>query len=177
MLLLCLLLSGYLFSNAQMEVNHVSLKGFKKNGFGAFLNFSTPVSEANYVTLEGGLQYYINEYDEGLGLIPVLAGYRHTLNGGGAGLYVEPNAGYMFGSSSIEEYDPNGNPVQNGNDVAHIKVAGPAAGVSVGYLFDPAGIQFNLSLRYEHSFGPYPVNTFGFRIAHSFTFGRRKSDY
>ena len=175
--LFCMLLCSYLFSDAQIEVNHVSLKGFKETGFGAFLNFSAPVSDANYVTLEGGLQYYMDDYQQDLGLIPVLAGYRHTLNGSGTGLYVEPNAGYMFGSSSIEEYDANGNAVQDGYDVAKEKVAGPTAGINVGYLFEPGGrIQFNVALRYEHSFGPYATNTFGLRIAHAFTFGRR-NDY
>lgn len=137
-----------------------------------------PVSDANYVTLEGGLQYYVGEYDEDLGLVPVLAGYRYTLNQSGTGSYVEPNAGYTFGSSSIEKYDENGNAVQDGYNPAYEKVAGPSAGMDVGYLFEPGGrIQFNLALRYEHSFGPCPTNTFGFRIAHAFTFRRRDSYY
>ena len=70
-----------------------------------------------------------------LGLVPVLAGYRRTLNGTGTGFYVEPNAGYMFASSSIKEYDANGQSVQNGNDVSHIKVAGLAAGFKLRLSF------------------------------------------
>jgi len=167
--LLCLLLSGYLFSSAQIEVNHVAMKDFKKNGFGAFLNFSFPVSDANYLTLEGGLQYYKDDYDEELALVPVLAGYRYTLNQSGTGLYVEPNAGYMFGSTTIQ-------PANNTYSDDYIKVAGPTAGLNVGYLFEPGGIQFNVALRYEHSFGPYATNTVGLRIAHSFSF-RRRDDY
>ncbi len=167
-LLLCLLVSGGLFANAQIEVNHVSLKGFKKTGFGGFLNFSIPVSDANYLTLEGGLQYYKDDYDEELALVPVLAGYRYTLNQSGSGLYVEPNAGYMFGSSTIQ-------PASMYSD-DYAKVAGPTAGLGVGYLFGDGRLQFNVALRYEHSFGSFATNTIGLRIAHSFTF-RRRDDY
>ena len=163
--LLCLLLSRYFFANAQIEVNHVAMKDFKKNGFGGFLNFSFPVSDANYLTLEGGLQYYKDEYDEELVLVPVLAGYRYTLNQSGSGLYVEPNAGYMFGSSTIQ-------PASTYSD-DYAKVSGPTAGLSVGYLFGEDRLQFNVALRYEHSFGSFATNTIGLRIAHSFTFRRR----
>src|SRR5215211_5631311 len=101
LLILNFILLCSLFCTAQIEVAHVSVKDFKSTGFGGFLNFSLPLSEANYVTLEGGLQYFKNKYDEELALIPVLLGYRYTINQSGSGLYVEPNAGYCFGESTI----------------------------------------------------------------------------
>lgn len=35
---------------AQIEVDHLTMKNFEATGFGGFLNFSIPVSDANYVT-------------------------------------------------------------------------------------------------------------------------------
>ncbi|MBN9351430.1 MAG: hypothetical protein J0H55_12180 [Chitinophagaceae bacterium] len=141
--------------NAQIEVAHVSAKDFKSLGFGAFLNFSIPVSEANYVTLEGGLQYFKDKDADKLTLLPVLAGYRYTLNQTGTGLYIEPNAGYTFSVADFGDY------------------AGPSAGIGVGYLIDLGNIPFNFGLRYERSFGNTATNVFAFRIAHSFSFGRK----
>jgi len=160
---------------AQIEVAHVSLKDFKAFGFGGFLNFSLPVSEASFVTIEGGIQYFKNKYDEDLGLIPVLLGYRYTLNQSGTGLYVEPNAGYTFGVSSIQTYDEVGSLISdnNGNLVYH-KVAGPSAGIGMGYLLEVGRrTQFNIGLRYEHSFGQTGTNVFALRLSHAFTFSRR----
>ena len=167
-----------LFCTAQIEVVHVSVKDFKSTGFGGFLNFSLPVSEANYMTLEGGLQYFKNKYDEELGLIPVLLGYRYTLNQSGSGLYVEPNAGYCFGESTIGKYSESGSLLSGEDgDWAKEKVAGPMAGIGLGYLFEPGGkVQFNIGLRYEHTFGNAAVNVFAFRISHAFSF-RKTEEY
>jgi hypothetical protein len=145
-------------SNAQIEVAHLSSKDFSAFGFGGFLNFSIPVSEANYVTLEGGLQYFKDKNTNTVALIPVLVGYRYTLNQTGTGLYVEPNAGYIFSSSDYSDY------------------SGAAAGLGVGYLVDLGNVPFNFGFRYEHSFGNPSTNVFSFRIAHSFGFGKRNSD-
>lgn len=57
-LLLSALISSFHCCNAQIEVAHIKLKDFKATGFGAFLNFSFPVSQANYVTVKGGVQYF-----------------------------------------------------------------------------------------------------------------------
>jgi len=127
------------------------------------------------MTFEGGFQYFINDDDEDLALVPVLLGYRYTLNQSGTGLYIEPNAGYCFGASSIGKYDEFDSPISDGNGgYAYEKVAGPMAGIGVGYLLQPSGrIQFNIGLRYERTFGNAGANVFAFRISHAFTFGRR----
>lgn len=169
---LCFLLLSYGFSNAQIEVARATAKDFNAIGFGGFLNFSFPVSEGtNYVTLEGGFQYFKNKYDEDLGLVPVLIGYRYTLNQTGEGLYVEPNAGYTFGGSTIGTYDSNG-----GWEGGEQKVVGPTAGMGMGYLFDIGNIPFNVGLRYEHNFGNYATNILAFRISHTISFRRRSDD-
>jgi hypothetical protein len=176
LLILNFILLSSLFCTVQIEAAHASVKDFKATGFGGFLNFSIPVSEANYATLEGGLQYFKNQYDEELALVPVLLGYRYTLNQSGSGLYVEPNAGYCFGESTIGKYDESGSllPGDDG-DWAKEKVAGPMAGVGVGYLFEPGGkAQFNIGLRYEHTFGNASVNVFALRISHAFSFRNRE---
>jgi hypothetical protein len=55
------------------------------------------------------------------------------------------------------------------------KVAGPTAGIGFGYLFEPSGrVQFNIGLRYQHTFWNAAVNALSFRISHAFTFGRRE---
>lgn len=167
--ILCFLLTCSIFVNAQIEVAHVSLKNFKATGFGGFLNFSLPVSEANYLTVEGGLQYFKNKKEEDLALAPVLLGYRYTLNQSGTGFYVEPNAGYCFGASGIPKYND-----ETGTG-GYEKVAGPMAGVGVGYLLEPGEkLQFNVGLRYERTFAEAGANVFSFRISHAFTFGRRE---
>ena len=165
LLLLCCAHVG----KAQIEVDYVNAKNFHEIGFGAFLNFAFPVSEADYVIVEGGVQYFKNSYDEELGLIPVLLGYRYTLDRTGSGLYVEPVAGYTFGSSTIGKYDENG-----GWEGGYESVAGPSAGLGVGYLLTVGRVPFALALRFEHNFGDYGTNVFGFRISHSF--GTRKKD-
>ncbi|RTL56135.1 MAG: hypothetical protein EKK37_16775 [Sphingobacteriales bacterium] len=169
----CLFISIQSFS--QIEVTHVKLKDFKAFGFGAFLNFAIPVSDANYATIEGGLQYFQNADNEDLGLAPVLLGYRYTFDHSGTGFYIEPNAGYCFGASSIQKYDQFGSPIPDGNGGwQNEKVAGPVTGVGLGYLFQPGGkIQFNVALRYQHTFGNASTDLFAFRISHAFTFGRR----
>jgi hypothetical protein len=169
------LLASTITTHAQIEVARVSVKNFKAIGFGGFLNFSLPVSEANYVTAEGGLQYFKNKADEDLALAPVLLGYRYTLSQTGSGLYVEPNAGYCFGASSIGKYNAAGSPIAENGQWAVEKVAGPVAGISVGYLFEPSGrIQFNIGLRYQHTFADASANVFAFRISHAFSFRRRE---
>lgn len=165
-------------SMGQIEVANAAVKDFRETGFGGFLNFSLPVSEAGYVTIEGGLQYFKDkETDEDLALVPMLLGYRYTLNKSGTGFYVEPNAGYCYGISSIIKYNEAGSPIA-GNDgkPAVEKVSGPMAGVGVGYLFEPGGsIQFNLGLRYERTFGNAGVNIFAFRVSHTFSLGKKDS--
>ncbi len=171
LLILCLLFASIDICNAQIEVAHVTSKNFTSTGFGGFLNFAIPVAETNYITLEGGAQYFKNKYDEELVLVPVLVGYRYTLNQTGEGFYVEPFGGYTFGASTISTYDDNG-----GYTGGEEKVAGPAAGIGVGYLVDLGNIPFNFGLRYQHNFSNYATNVFSFRISHTFHIGRRSED-
>ncbi len=146
------------FCNAQIEVAHVSAKDFNAFGFGGFLNFSIPVSDANYLTFEGGIQHFKDKNTSELNLLPVLVGYRYTLDQTGSGFYVEPNAGYTFSVSDYGDY------------------SGAAAGIGFGYLVDLGNIPFNFGLRYERSFGNPSSNVLSFRIAHSLSFGRRAED-
>ena len=116
-----MLFSAFL-SFAQIEVANASVKNFRETGFGGFLNFSLPVSEAAFVTIEGGLQYFRDkDKDEDLALVPMLLGYRYTLNRSGTGFYVEPNAGYCYGISSITVYDESGSPVSGTDGKLRLK--------------------------------------------------------
>lgn len=164
-------------SNAQVEGLFGKVKEFKGFGFGTVLNLGFPVSEGNYLTIEGGFRYLKNSDDEEVGIFPVLAGYRYTLDQSGLGWYVEPYAGYTFGSTTIGVYE-NDSPVSDGNgNWLYEKVAGPTLGAGLGYLFEPRGrMQFNLVFRYDHSFGPSAINMMALRLTHSFSFGRR-DDY
>ncbi len=162
-------------SNAQIEVAHISYKEFKEVGFGAFLNFSFPVSDANYLTLEGGLQSFKNRDEEGLVVVPILAGYRYTFDKSGTGFYIEPNAGYSIGGSDIVRYDEAGNFIlDENNNYTYENPSGIMAGVGLGYLLQPGGsLQFNFGLRYERIFSKSPANIISLRVSHAFTFGRR----
>ncbi|MDI3319421.1 hypothetical protein [Pinibacter soli] len=167
-----LFVAGLLFilkANAQLEAIHLSTKNFKAWGFGAFFNGSVPVSDADYVTAELGLSVFSSNQNN-IGLAPLVAGYRYTFNRTGVGLYAEPNVGYSFGGSDIQVNTGDGN-------YADQKVAGAAAGITVGYLFPISEgalpIQFNLGVRYEHIFAPVGIHMVSLRIAHAFCFGRR----
>jgi Autotransporter beta-domain len=164
--------------NAQIEGAYVKVKDFKAFGFGSFLNLGFPVSEANYLTIEGGFKYFKNSDGESMGIFPVLLGYRYTLDQSGSGFYIEPYAGYTFGGTDIAVYDEYSSPVidANGNFI-YLKIAGPSAGMGIGYLFQPMGkVQFNLALRYDHGFGNSAINMVGLRLTHSFGFGRQNGD-
>ena len=163
-------------ANAQIEVARVSLKNFKAFGLAGFLNFSLPLSDADYLTIEGGLQYFKDKNDDDLMLVPALLGYRYTINRTGTGFFLEPNAGYCFGGSSIQKYNAVGSPIaESDGTLAVEKVAGPVAGLGIGYLFAPSGnIQFNVAIRYQRTFGEAATNVVAFRISHAFTFGRKE---
>lgn len=176
--LLSLMIVSCLLSAAQIEVNQVSMPDFNKTGFGAFANFSIPIFKVNYLTAEGGLQYYANKNNEDLTLMPVTAGYRYTINQTGKGMYIEPNAGYTFGTSTVQVHDKSGAPVSNDRGLEYHHVAGPVAGLNIGYLFEPTGIfHFNIALRYQRTFGNTPTNVVGLRLAHSINLGKQNSNF
>ncbi len=167
LLFCCLCIFNY--SRAQIEVAYVVAKDFNAIGYGGSLNFSFPVQEVNYITIDAGVQYFQNSVGEDVAFVPVLVGYRYTLNQTGLGFYVEPNAGYSYGVSSIDNYDEEGYYLGGQK-----KVSGPSAGFGFGYLFELGNIPFNVGLRLVHNFGNTPTNIAAFRISHSF--GRRRSD-
>lgn len=107
--------------------------------------------EAGFVTAEDGLDLFSSQ-QQNVVVLPLLAGYRYTLDRSGTGFYLEPNAGYSYGGTDIPIEDQNRN-------YADQKVSGVAAGARSRYPFEPAGrIQCNLGLRYEHIFGPVAQN-------------------
>lgn len=173
LLFLSIILTSVLLCRAQVEVAHAKVKDFNATGFGIFMNFSMHVSAANYATFEGGLQYFRNRYDEGLALIPVLLGYRYTFNHSGSGLYIEPGAGYNFGSSTIEKSGASRFPISYRDGTSSFeKVSGPVLGGRIGYLFQPIDkIQFNLGLSFARTFGDAKTNVVALRITHAFNFG------
>jgi hypothetical protein len=158
-------------STAQLEVDQLSFKGFNAVGFGGFFNFAFPITDADYISAELGLSAFSSNGNSVI-TAPLLAGYRFTIDRSGTGFYLEPNAGYGFAATDIQLPDAQG-------IYSDAKIAGAAAGLTFGYLFQPTGrIQFNLGIRYEHIFGSdFAPNIFSFRIAHAFTFGRRESYY
>lgn len=172
--LLCLsLLFSYAALHAQIEVVKLMGKDSKdyKIGFGAFLKFTTPVSESDFVSVEAGLNAFQNKTDPSYGIltIPIKLGYRYTIDRSGTGLYLEPQAGYnVFGmhpvyNESTYQYDEPKN-------------TGPVAAIQLGYLFQPGNkIQFDLSGFYEMVFHSGTTTSYaGLRLSHNFSFGSRE---
>lgn len=160
----------FLFCSRQIQAQIAVSKIIGKNskdfglGYGAFLKFSYPVSDAADVTLEAGVNIFPEKDDPAYGwaTIPVKAGYRYTLNGTGRGFYVEPQVGY-----NVYGIDPDDNTYRG------LVLAG-----GIGYLFQPIGkINFDLGLLYEssqHKGGA--ANYVSLRLTHNFAFGHRESD-
>ena len=97
---------------AQLEVAHLFTKGESATGFGTFIHAAFPIGKADEISAEVGL-YYFAPNDTHLAFIPLLAGYRFTINRSGAGFYVEPFAGYSAGATDIPKFDANGNQLYN----------------------------------------------------------------
>ena len=163
----------FTFLNAQIEVSHLTSKGYSSTGFGGFLNFAIPVTEGNSVTAEVGL-YSFKHDDDGVLLVPVLLGYRYTFNGSGTGLYIEPTAGYTIGATDIQKIDEAGFPVIADGKYAEQKASGVTAGAGTGYIF-PGRVAFNIGLRYQHVFVSKDpgLNLFSLRISHTISLRRR----
>jgi hypothetical protein len=161
--------------HAQVEVAHLFSKGRSATGFGLFLHAGASISTADELSGEVGL-YYFSPNGSHLAFVPVLVCYRHTLAGSGTGFYLEPVAGYSFGSTDIPKTDANGTPLYNssGNEIDQ-KIAGVTAGMGFGYIIPSASIPLNFGLRYEHLFvsGDPSQNMISFRISYSLAAGRR----
>jgi len=165
---------------AQLEVAHLERKDFSATTLGGFLNIGIPVSDAADVTAEFGV-YAFSAHDNSVVIVPILAGYRYTLDQSGSGFYIEPFAGYTIGATDISKTDKNGNLMyDNSGREMEQKAQGITSGAGFGYLFQPAGrLVFNLGIRYLHVFSggdPQP-NMFSLRLSHSFSFGRRTEYY
>ena len=163
------------YVHAQIEVAHLTSKGFSATGFGGFLNIGVPVSEGASVTGELGLYYFKKDNDH-IGLIPLLIGYRYTLDGSGTGLYVEPTAGYSIGGTDIQKTNEYDSPIAdpNGDRWLLQKAKGVTAGIGTGYIF-PGRVAINIGLRYKHVFvsSDPALNLFSLRLSHSLSFRRR----
>jgi hypothetical protein len=113
-------------------------------GFGAFIKTGFPTSEANYITLELGANFFPvkgSGMQYGTVMCPLKAGYRYSLNQTGEGFYVEPQVGFnLLGISSL--------PDENGNNI-DLKYHGVVLAAGAGYLFSIGGTPFDLNLRYE----------------------------
>src|SRR5262245_1676518 len=121
-------------AQAQLEVTQLILKGQSATGFGAFFHGGFPVHKAGEISGEIGLDYFAPGQSH-LIFIPMLVGFRHTFDGSGTGFYVEPFAGYTFGSTDIQKTDANGNPLFNsdGSEIDE-KYNGATAGLGIGYI-------------------------------------------
>ncbi len=160
-------------ANAQIEVAHLTSKGFSATGFGGFVNVSIPITDVNAGIIEGGVYVFSNNGNHEA-VAPVLLGFRHLLMDTDYGFYVEPVAGYTFGATDLQAYDANGVPLNKPDgSQADRKVSGIDTGVGFGYLFEQSGpVRFNISLRYEHAFvaNDPALNIIALRISHSFSF-------
>ena len=165
--ILCLFIFTASKIHAQLEVATIlgKYKTHNSFGYGAFLNFGKQVTDAGYATIEIAADIFpdIGSGGEfGIAVIPVMLGYKHTLNGSGEGCYVQPQAGYNISGAISNEYV---------DETFH----GFAWAATLGYLFPPGNkIQFDIGLKYEsvlHSGGS--INFLALRVAHSFIFGRR----
>jgi hypothetical protein len=172
--ILLLFSTFFLFSiaNAQFDFSYISVKGFSGFGGGSFLDLGILIRNGDIIMAEPNCQFF------GKGdvfIFPVLAGYRHYLSGKGHGLYMEPLAGYTFGSTSITQTNASGTPVTDGRgDTLSQKGNGFTAGIGVGYSFQkfPAyGIEF----KYEHIFLPgHPqINILSFGLSYMILLKRR----
>ncbi len=77
-------------SNVPIQVDELSMNGFDAVGFGTFLNFSFPLTDASYVSVERGIDAFsknkVNVY-----FAPVVAGHRYTIDSRGIGFYATDN--------------------------------------------------------------------------------------
>ncbi|WP_018615542.1 outer membrane beta-barrel protein [Segetibacter koreensis] len=160
----------FTYSKAQIEVAHLTSKGFSATGFGGFLNVAIPVTEGSSVTAEAGYYSFKDKPNENqVLLVPFLLGYRYTLNGSGSGFYFEPTAGYSIGATDIQK------DVVIDGKFAEQKAGGITTGLGTGYIF-PGRIAFNLGLQYKRVFvaGDPALNVFSFRISHSLSYRKRE---
>jgi hypothetical protein len=159
-------------ANAQLQVLKLVGKNSKEFtlGYGAFLKFGFPVSDADAVTFEGGINFFFDKEssDYGIAVVPVKVGYRYTLNRSGKGFYAEPQAGYnVYGVNSFFDTTT----FQDVNKKFH----GFVWSVGGGYLFEPGKwIQLDIGLRYESIIvSGGSTNYLALRFSHNFGLNKR----
>jgi|SRR5580658_4717891 hypothetical protein len=175
-LLFCSLLS-FTAANAQTEFSQLFVKGYVSPGTGAYLDIAiaTP-GRGNWWMIEPSMEYFYNYLDDYAFVFPTLAGIRHVFNGKCYGFYVEPLAGYTFGSTTIPRTNAAGKPVTNAaGDTVDQKGSGVTTGLGFGYLFPHSG-RYNIELRYEHTFheGHPQIDIIALRCAYTLVFPRNK---
>lgn len=113
-------------------------------GLGAYVQVGFPISEADAVTAEIGVNYFFLHgvgSGEGTAMCPLKLGYRYSLNRTGYGFYLEPQAGYnLYGVTS--KADENG-------DMVNLTYHGVVMAAGLGYMFDIGQSPFDVRLRYE----------------------------
>ena len=167
-----------LSSNAQVEGAYLYTKNFQALGFGGFLNFKFPFTEAANLTTEVGL-YNFQKDGNSLAMIPLMLGYQYTFDGSGTGLFAEPILGYTFGDSNVPQYDDIGEIPDPNNPGYSLKqmAKGPTAAFATGYIF-PGRTPVSIALKYQRVFvssGP-GVNVATLRFSYPL-FGGRRNDY
>lgn len=158
-----LLLFYFYFCQSSARSGTFIFQNFSAIGFGGFVNVGVPISEGDAVTGEFGY-YRFRQDNDNISLVPLLLGYRYTLDRSGYGLYLEPTLGYTIGGTDI------------GDGYIEQKAEGVTAGIGSGYIF-PGKISFNIGLRYQRVFvsGDPSLNMLSLRISHAFSL-RRNDD-
>ncbi len=166
------------FINAQIEGAYFYSKHVSQFGVAGFLNVAIPISDADAITPEIGLYYFgLSSEADHAAVAPIVVGYRHTFNGEGDGLYIEPFAGYSIGATDIPKTDANGSIMYGPNGEIDETVNGICAGAAFGYIF-PGNFRFNIGLRVQHVFvfgGDPSASMFSLRLSHSLSFRRRNN--
>lgn len=135
-------------------------------GFGGFIKFATPISEADDITLELG---FLGFDGNDAGYVPIKLGYLYTFNRSGTGWFCEPQLGYSIGGDreDIEDYS------------IRKSLKGVVTTVNLGYRFGVnSSIYTDLSLRVEsviNKDGFFSIA--GIRLAFPISFGRGKYGY
>ncbi len=158
---------------AQLEITHLSTRGYSRYGVASFFHYAWEIKGGNFITVETGLM----SYEFALVLPVALVGYQHTFNGKGYGLYVEPQLTYSSGTADIPRRDSTEFPLLK-DGKGHIKqpdLSGLMPGLSFGYIF-PRLPGFTIGLRYEHifTFGDPAVNIYSLRASYDLVFHRRE---
>ena len=171
MLLICAM-GIFALADAQVELAQVLSKNTSATGLGIYMHVGFPVSKSSEVSAELGF-YYFAPQPYHMIMLPLLAGYRYSLNGTRTGFYLEPQAGYTFGNSDIHKTDANGNLIYANDEVVDQKISGLTGAFTAGYLFPKIPLQ--LGLRYTHIFvnGDPTQSILSFRASYVVAFGRR----